>query len=1586
MHSGTKNILGLDLGTNSIGWALVEIDHDACIVRIKGIGSRIIPMDPSEISKFENGGHMVSSAAERRQHRQPRRMKERFVLRRDRLNCVLDLYKMLPEHYRLELDIENDTNVRSGQIRPGCEPKIAYRFERHKSSKRDKYAFIFDNSYREMLKELSPLNINNRPIPKDWTLYYLRKKALTEKISLQELSWILHSFNKKRGYEQVAGTDDNSSDNETRLCKISNITPLSNNKYEIAVEDSEESSWTYKFTEETCLQNKQINDFVQIEIVNKYDNEGNLDESKTQFVLNEIIPLIALSKKNEGKEVTIEFNNEWKYNGKGNNWINLPIGKELNFVCTRTFDVTGKTKKISLKAVSDEDKKVIWAYLKLDTENKIEKFNHVHGTKGVASYIYAHLLSDQESLFHTKIIGNLVESIERKYYHDEIIAILETQSKFHEELEDRDIYNNAINTLYPHNESHRNVLAQQSLTQLIADDILHYQRELKSKKSEIDDCRFEKYTFTRDGHIIAKPVKVAHTSNPYHQEFRIWKFINQLKIYENPTEEHASPLDVTDLYYDEDVRANLFTEFQKRKTITMSVLRRGFFNLPNNGEGYSWNYERDHEEKGNETRYEFMWRLKRIKDFDWKAFLDATHIDGKKEVSNEYMLWHFFYSVKRKNQKNAGLPNLVERLLNYANMEADFKSEVVKTLITFNGYKNSYGAYSEKALTKILPFMRCGEYRDEQKITEVTGVLEDANLWGLKENEAIDIVYGNEILNQNKEYWTSPHEITNFLKNKFKANSLKNPVVEKVLREMLKVVHDIWETELSQDPEFHFDEIHVEMGREMQNSPKKKLDDQATIKKNKDANKRAELILKELGYESLSPFMKEKYRIYENCVNSLIKYDKKDKEYEYKDGDTIKKITKQEIETIQSAKEISHADIIKYRLWLELRFSSPYTGKAISLCDLFNREKYQRDHVLPRERVSLDSLQNLVMCESDVNKKKGAMTGMQFIKEYGGRTVKGHKIYTEEQYRKWINDNIKDERRKEILLSENVPSHFTNNQLNNTRYISRTALSLLSRIVREEDENTPISKHALSVNGGITAILRRDWKLGDVWNRLITPRFERMNHLISEYTDNPCTLFGEIKDVHGKDIFIPQVPEAYRDDFEKKRIDHRHHALDALVIALTERAHIQYLNNVSGDKNTDDAISARKALKKNHTYSTKDSEGNKHTRFLPPIQYNQDGKTVKYKYSYITKSGKELNKGVFEEIVYAALTEMFTSFKQNMRLISPRKNIYMHYNDEHGRIMPTSESNLNDKRKWCLRQPLTPTTTLYGLREKEGDNHKYLSTRWNHEITSFASLDYDKCCAEIEKIADKCIQKTLKNYLAKCGNLPEKAFSPEGIAIMNANISDYTPNKKKHAPILKVAMLQVTQKGHPLSPYNKVKSKQYTEANSNVVCYFYKDRIIVQTLDMLVQNIQMPNGYAYTVCQNDLVYVPNAEEIKLTSNLTKKGKTTLTLAELGIRTINPNNIYKVSSFEPNGNTANVYFLPMHMAKMIIEGDRGYTFISEKGKAEKLQGEIVLKASKFKGPKTMDTNMMIKETCWKLNINRIGEIESIITQEGIKIIR
>ena len=83
-----KRILGLDTGTNSVGWAMIEQDIEAHEGKILGMGSRIIPMDQKEIGDF-NKGNLESATAARTHYRGVRRLKDRQLKRRERLVRVL---------------------------------------------------------------------------------------------------------------------------------------------------------------------------------------------------------------------------------------------------------------------------------------------------------------------------------------------------------------------------------------------------------------------------------------------------------------------------------------------------------------------------------------------------------------------------------------------------------------------------------------------------------------------------------------------------------------------------------------------------------------------------------------------------------------------------------------------------------------------------------------------------------------------------------------------------------------------------------------------------------------------------------------------------------------------------------------------------------------------------------------------------------------------------------------------------------------------------------------------------------------------------------------------------------------------------------------------------------------------------------------------------------------------------------------------------------------------------------------------------------------------------------------------------------
>ena len=115
----------------------------------------------------------------------------------------------------------------------------------------------------------------------------------------------------------------------------------------------------------------------------------------------------------------------------------------------------------------------------------------------------------------------------------------------------------------------------------------------------------------------------------------------------------------------------------------------------------------------------------------------------------------------------------------------------------------------------------------------------------------------------------------------------------------------------------------------------------------------------------------------------------------------------------------------------------------------------------------------------------------------------------------------------------------------------------MSSVVREKDEDEAISKNVIVCTGAITDKLKRDWGLNDIWNTIIYPRFERLNQLTNS------DKFGQWENKQGKKVFQIEMPLELQKGFNKKRIDHRHHAMDAIVIACATRSHVNYLNNES---------------------------------------------------------------------------------------------------------------------------------------------------------------------------------------------------------------------------------------------------------------------------------------------------------------------------------------------------------------------------------------------------------------------------------------
>jgi CRISPR-associated endonuclease Csn1 len=885
--------------------------------------------------------------------------------------------------------------------------------------------------------------------------------------------------------------------------------------------------------------------------------------------------------------------------------------------------------------VSVHPEKSDWTLLKKKTEQEIDRSN-----KTVGAYIYDTLLQNPNQ----KIKGKLVRTIERKYYKEELKSILKKQIELHSELKNETLFADCVRELYRNNENHQHTLSGKGFLHLFIDDIIFYQRPLRSQKSSISNCSLEKRKYKdSNGNDLIVPLKAIPKSNPFYQEFRIWKWISDLSIYRKDDDGNVTN---QFLRSNEDCE-KLFEELNSRKEIKQEALlkylveRTGLKGKAASTEAakYRWNFVEDKIYPLNETGAMIANRLEKVEGLP-KDFLTKE---------KEHQLWHIIYSVTDKAEYEKALKS-------FANKHKIDESTFVEGFKKFPPFKSEYASYSEKAIKKLLPLMRIGKYWNSEAIDKTTrerinkiingefdenisnrvrekskSLTEQHHFQALTDWLAKYVVYGRHSEASDLTKWNSINDLKNYLEE-FRQHSLRNPIVEQVITETLRVVKDIWQHYGKGTKDF-FDEIHVELGREMKNTAEDRAKITSQINENENTNIRLKALLAEMlqqgdveNVRPYSPTQLEILKIYEDGVlNSNIEV-----------PDDILKISK----TAQPTSK----ELLKYKLWLEQKYRSPYTGEMIPLNKLFT-PAYEIEHIIPQSRYFDDSFGNKVICEAAVNKLKDNQLGLEFIKNHHGEKVetgfgKTVTVFEEDAYQDFVKEHYTKSRgKKSKLLMEDVPEKMIERQLNDTRYISKFISSVLSNMVREEKNDDGInSKNVIPGNGKITSQLKQDWGLNDVWNDLILPRFQRMNELTKSET------FTAYSKIHQK--YLPSVPLEFSKGFQKKRIDHRHHSLDALVIACATRDHVNLLNNIHANSETKRYDLQRKLRKFEKLKYFSKKENRNIERDVP--------KDFLKPWATFTNDAKE------------KLESIVVSFKQNLRIINKATNRYESYKDENG--------------------------------------------------------------------------------------------------------------------------------------------------------------------------------------------------------------------------------------------------------------------------------------------------------------------------------
>lgn len=219
----------------------------------------------------------------------------------------------------------------------------------------------------------------------------------------------------------------------------------------------------------------------------------------------------------------------------------------------------------------------------------------------------------------------------------------------------------------------------------------------------------------------------------------------------------------------------------------------------------------------------------------------------------------------------------------------------------------------------------------------------------------------------------------------------------------------------------------------------------------------------------------------------------------------------------------SRNDVNRWLYWTEQDYSCPYTNRRIPQDELFQGGEWEVDHILPHWQSLDDSMNNKVLVLRTANEEKGDRTPAQWL---GVKSEEFRKLIqrVEGMVRK---NGLPYPKLLRMKQEEVDTGDFALRQLNDTRYISKAVVKYLNLLFPPELRKGELAVQ--SCRGGLTWELRRRWGLNNVLDDML--------------------------DKNGNPVLSPE----YDEDGEpkKSRSDHRHHAVDAVVVALSSRRHLK---------------------------------------------------------------------------------------------------------------------------------------------------------------------------------------------------------------------------------------------------------------------------------------------------------------------------------------------------------------------------------------------------------------------------------------------
>lgn len=564
----------------------------------------------------------------------------------------------------------------------------------------------------------------------------------------------------------------------------------------------------------------------------------------------------------------------------------------------------------------------------------------------------------------------------RQDYLDEFNTIWEKQAEFHKEL-------------------------TEDLKKEIRDIVIFYQRRLKSQKGLINICEFERRQIEVeiDGKKKIKTIgsRVIPRSSPLFQEFKIWQTLNDIEVSvlgvknkrkkqdDNSTTllDSAENIDSLKLNVsrplDADEKSLLAKELFIRDKLTKSDVLKLLFNNPQNlnlnfknidgnrtGSALYQAFSKILEISGHESinfkksADEIVEQVKTIfSALGWNT--EVLCFDSEKELDKQpyFKLWHLLYSFEGDSTPT-GDGNLIQKIADLCGFEKDYASILAN--ITF---QEDYGSLSTKTIRKILPHLKDGNQYDVA--CEYAGYKHSKS--SLKKEEI-----KNKVLKDKLEL--------------LPKNSLRNPVVEKILNQMVNVINAIITTYGKPD------EIRIELARE--------------LKKN----------------------AKEREELTKSIVDTT------------KTHEGIRAILQNDF----GMSHVSRNAIIRYKLYEELKdngYKTLYSNTYIPKEKLFSKD-FDIEHIIPQARLFDDSFSNKTLEVKSINIEKGSKTAYDFVEEkYGEQGLQEYLNRCEVLFR-----DKKTKLRKLKMQESEIPEGFIDRDLRNTQYIAKKALSMLNEICR----------------------------------------------------------------------------------------------------------------------------------------------------------------------------------------------------------------------------------------------------------------------------------------------------------------------------------------------------------------------------------------------------------------------------------------------------------------------------------------------------------------------------------------------------------